>query len=84
MFIVPVSRRAAVRSHHFDSLLDTAFDQLFAQPAADYRAGAPPRHRRSESDAGYVVTLDVPGVPRGREGVHRRPPREHRRRSAPA
>ena len=64
MFIVPVSRRAAVRSHHFDRLLDTAFDQLFAQPAADSAPVRRPAIDVSESDAGYVVTLDVPGVTR--------------------
>ena len=65
MFIVPVSRRAAVRARHFDRLVDNAFDQLFAQPAA---ADAAPVRRPaidvSESERGYVVTLDVPGVNR--------------------
>ena len=65
MFIVPVSRRAAVRARHFDHLFDSALDQLFSQPAAD--ASAPVRRPAidvSESDRGYVVTLDVPGVSR--------------------
>jgi HSP20 family protein len=64
MFIVPVSRRAAARAHHFDRLLDTAFDQLFSQPAADAAPVRRPAIDVSESDAGYVVTLDVPGVTR--------------------
>ena len=64
MFIVPVSRRAAVRTRHFDRLLDTAFDQLFAQPAADSAPVRQPAIDVSESDRGYVVTLDVPGVTR--------------------
>ena len=64
MFIVPVSRRAAVRSHHFDRLLDTAFDQLFAPPAVDSAPVRRPAIDVSESDVGYVVTLDVPGVTR--------------------
>lgn len=64
MFIVPVSRRSAARAHHFDRLLDTAFDQLFAQPAADTTPVRRPAIDVSESDAGYVVTLDVPGVTR--------------------
>ena len=64
MFIVPVSRRAAVRSRHFDRLFDTAFDQLFAQPAADSAPVRQPAIDVSESDLGYVVTLDVPGVTR--------------------
>jgi HSP20 family protein len=64
MFIVPVSRRAAVRARHFDSLIDTAFDQLFAQPAADSAPVRRPAIDVSESERGYVVTLDVPGVSR--------------------
>jgi HSP20 family protein len=64
MFIVPVSRRAAVRARHFDRLLDTAFDQFFAQPAADAAPVRQPAIDVSESDRGYVVTLDVPGVTR--------------------
>jgi len=64
MFIVPVSRRAAARARHFDSLLDTAFDQLFAQPAADSAPVRRPAIDVTESERGYVVTLDVPGVAR--------------------
>ena len=64
MFIVPVSRRAAHRAHHFDRLLDTAFDHLFTQPAADAAPVRRPAIDVSESDRGYVVTLDVPGVTR--------------------
>ena len=64
MFIVPVSRRSAVRARHFDRLLDSAFDQFFAQPAADSAPVRQPAIDVSESDRGYVVTLDVPGVTR--------------------
>ena len=64
MFIVPVSRRAAVRARHFDSLFDNAFDQLFSQPAADSAPVRRPAIDVTESDRGYVVTLDVPGVTR--------------------
>ena len=64
MFIVPVSRRAAVRTRHFDRLLDTAFDQFFTQPATDSTPVRQPAIDVSESDRGYVVTLDVPGVTR--------------------
>ena len=64
MFIVPVSRRAAVRARHFDRLFDTAFDQLFTQPVADSTPVRQPAIDVSESDRGYVVTLDVPGVTR--------------------
>ncbi|MCK9685944.1 Hsp20/alpha crystallin family protein [Scleromatobacter humisilvae] len=64
MFIVPVSRRAAVRARHFDRLFDTAVDQLFAQPVADTAPVRRPAIDVTESDRGYVVTLDVPGVTR--------------------
>ena len=64
MFIVPVSRRAAVRARHFDRLFDGALDQFFAQPEADTTPVRRPAIDVSESDAGYVVTLDVPGVTR--------------------
>ena len=64
MFIVPVSRRAAVRARHFDHLFDNALDQLFSQPTADSAPVRRPAIDVSESDRGYVVTLDVPGVNR--------------------
>ena len=64
MFIVPVSRRASANVRGFDRLFDNAFDQLFAQPAADSAPVRQPAIDVSESDRGYVVTLDVPGVTR--------------------
>ena len=64
MFIVPVSRRAAVSARHFDHLFDNALDQLFSQPTADAAPVRRPAIDVSESDRGYVVTLDVPGVSR--------------------
>ncbi len=65
MFIVPVSRRAAAaRARHFDRMFDDAFDHLFAQPSTDSAPVRRPAIDVSESDAAYVVTLDVPGVTR--------------------
>ena len=64
MFIVPVSRRAAVRARHFDRLLDETFGHIFAQPAADSAPVRRPAIDVAESDTAYVVTLDVPGVTR--------------------
>jgi HSP20 family protein len=64
MFIVPVSRRAATRVNGFDRLFDEAFDRFFTQPAADAAPVRRPAVDVSESDAAYVVTLDVPGVTR--------------------
>jgi HSP20 family protein len=65
MFIVPVSRRAAAaRVRHFDRLFDDALDHFFAPPSADSAPVRRPAIDVSESDSGYVVTLDVPGVTR--------------------
>jgi HSP20 family protein len=64
MFIVPVSRRASANVRGFDRLFDVAFDRLLNQPADDSAPVRRPAIDVSESDAGYVVTLDVPGVTR--------------------
>ena len=64
MFIVPVSRHAAARARHLDRLFDGTLDQFFAQPAADSAPVRRPAVDVAESDSGYVVTLDVPGVTR--------------------
>jgi len=64
MFIVPVSRRAAVRARHFDRLFDDAFGHIFAQPAADAAPVRRPAIDVAGSDSAYVVTRDVPGVNR--------------------
>jgi HSP20 family protein len=64
MFIVPVSRRASANVRGFDRLFDVAFDHLLNQPADDSAPVRRPAIDVSESDAGYVVTLDVPGVTR--------------------
>ena len=64
MFIVPVSRRASANVRGFDRLFDVAFDRLLNQPADDAAPVRRPAIDVSESDSGYVVTLDVPGVTR--------------------
>ena len=65
MFIVPVSRRASANVRGFDRLFDDAFDRLFSQPAtSDTAPVRRPAIDVTESDSGYVVTLDVPGVTR--------------------
>jgi len=65
MFIVPVPRRAYANPHNVDRLFDDAFDRLLRQPAtSDAAPVRRPALDVSESDAGYVVTLDVPGVTR--------------------
>jgi HSP20 family protein len=65
MFIVPVSRRASANVRGFDRLFDDALERLFTQPAtSDASPARRPAIDVGESDAGYVVTLDVPGVTR--------------------
>jgi HSP20 family protein len=64
MFIVPVSRRASANVRGFDRLFDVAFDRLLNQPTDDAAPVRRPAIDVSESDTGYVVTLDVPGVTR--------------------
>jgi HSP20 family protein len=64
MFIVPVSRRASTHARGFDRLFDVAFDRLLSQPTDDAAPVRRPAIDVSESDTGYVVTLDVPGVTR--------------------
>ena len=64
MFIVPVSRRASANVRGFDRLFDAAFDRLVNQPTDDAAPVRRPAIDVSESDSGYVVTLDVPGVTR--------------------
>jgi HSP20 family protein len=64
MFIVPVSRRAAANVRGFDRLFDEAFDRLLSPAATDSAPVRRPAIDVSESDSGYVVTLDVPGVTR--------------------
>ncbi|HEX7690666.1 MAG TPA: Hsp20/alpha crystallin family protein, partial [Burkholderiaceae bacterium] len=65
MFLVPVSRRAAVRPHGFDRLFDEAFDRFLGHAGlADTDAARRPALDVAESDAAYVVMLDVPGVAR--------------------
>ena len=64
MFIVPVSRRASANVRGFDRLFDVAFDRLLNQPADDSAPVRRPAIDVSETDSGYTVTLDVPGVTR--------------------
>ncbi|HEX7637460.1 MAG TPA: Hsp20 family protein, partial [Burkholderiaceae bacterium] len=64
MFIVPVSRRAAAsRVREFDRLFDDAF-RLLDTVATDGTPVRRPAIDVAETEAGYVVTLDVPGVAR--------------------
>ncbi len=68
MFIVPVSRRAAVRARHFDRLFDDAFGHIFAQPAAD---AAPVRRPAIDN----LVARSALNFPDHRELLRHIPPR---------
>ena len=63
MFLVPMSRNASDLARSFDRLFDDSFERFFT-PAAQSGADAPrsPALDVSESDSGYTVRLDLPGV----------------------
>lgn len=62
MFLVPMSRNASELARSFDRLFDDGFERFFA-PAAQPAAGArSPALDVAESEAGYTVKLDMPGV----------------------
>ncbi len=63
MFLVPMTRRSAPLSRGFDRLLDEGFERFFAPvaQAADDTPRSPALDVR-ESEQGYTVTLDMPGV----------------------
>lgn len=67
MFVIPVARRSADLSRRvdrfFDKSFDSALDQLFsARTPDDAEAVRSPAIDVAETDAAYVVTLDMPGV----------------------
>ena len=67
MFVIPVARRSAELSRRvdrlFDRTLDGALDQFFnAHLPDDGVAVRSPAIDVAETDAAYVVTLDMPGV----------------------
>ncbi|MCM0610127.1 MAG: Hsp20/alpha crystallin family protein [Ideonella sp. WA131b] len=63
MFIVPSSRD----TRHLSRLFDDAFDRFFGQvamPAPEGMASRSPALDVAESDRGYTVKLEMPGVAR--------------------
>ena len=67
MFVIPVARRSAELSRQverlFDKTLDGTLDQFFnASLPNDGEAQRSPAIDVAETDAAYVVTLDMPGV----------------------
>ncbi len=61
MFIVPVTRRSADFSRQLERLFDDGLERLFNPPAAEVSTRTPALDV-SESDGGYTVLLDLPGV----------------------
>ena len=64
MFIVPTTRSTSTLSRRLDRhFLDSAFDRFLADTvAAPAETSRAPTLDVSETDAGYVARLDVPGV----------------------
>jgi HSP20 family protein len=69
MFLVPMSRNANELSRRFDSLFDDGFFDRFLAPAAPAEGSATrsPALDVRETDKGYTVHVDLPGV--GKDGV---------------
>lgn len=64
MFLVPMTRRSNELSRSADRLFDDAFFDRFFGPVARSDAGAPrtPALDVTESERGYSVKIDMPGV----------------------
>ena len=63
MFVLPVSRRSASFSRHVDHMLHGAVDAYLRPYGRDVDdAVRSPAIDVSETDAAYIVTLDMPGV----------------------
>ena len=65
MFVLPMSRSAhRTVAPQFSRVLDRLFDESFDRPAVADTAVRTPALDVSETDAGYSVVFDVPGVTR--------------------
>lgn len=63
MFLVPITPRSTELSRSFERVFDDTFDRLFASPVATETSSArSPALDVAESDRGYTVKLDLPGV----------------------
>jgi HSP20 family protein len=61
MFIVPVTRTASL-ARSLDNLFDDGFERFFGTPAAAEPALRSPSLDVAETEGGYAVSLDMPGV----------------------
>ncbi len=65
MFLVPTSRQASDLSRSLERLFDDSFGNFFGQEARELsQALRSPALDVSESESGYTVKLDMPGVPK--------------------
>ena len=62
MFLVPFTPSSSELARSFDRLFDDAFDRFFSAGALAPAALRSPALDVTETDAGYKVTLDLPGV----------------------
>jgi len=59
MFLVPMTRSSSALARSFDRLFDDAFDRAYGSAESALRS---PALDVSETEAGYAVRLDMPGV----------------------
>jgi HSP20 family protein len=63
MFLVPLTRESREMARSFDRLFDDAFGGFFGTPASPRaEAARSPALDVAESDRGYTVKLEMPGV----------------------
>ena len=62
MFLVPVNRASSELARSFDRLFDDSFDRFFAPASTTPAASRSPALDVAETDSGYKVALDLPGV----------------------
>lgn len=63
MFLVPVTRHTQELARSLDRLFDDSFDRLFSPgSSAEGNGTRSPALDVAETDRGYTVTLDLPGV----------------------
>jgi HSP20 family protein len=68
MFLVPVTRHTQELARSLDRLFDDSFERLFnTQPQVEGQGSRSPALDVTETERGYTVTLDLPGV--GKEDV---------------
>ena len=68
MFRAPVNRPASELARSFDRLFDDSFDRFFGSSGAAPAALRSPALDVAETDTGYQVVLDLPGV--GKDDIH--------------